>query len=48
MTLKIRPYVRKKTTIKIKFQKNEEYFFGLHPLFEKSPTATANNVTRKY
>ena len=33
----------KKAKIKIKFQKNEGYFFGQHPLDEKSPTGVANN-----
>ena len=31
---------KKIAKFKIKFQKNEEYFFGQHPLVEKSPTAT--------
>ena len=31
---------KKKAKIKIKFQKNERYPFGQHPLVEKLPTAT--------
>ena len=33
-------FAKKKAKIKIKFQKKEGYFFGQHPLVEKSPTAT--------
>ena len=33
--------IKKKTQIKIQFQKMKDtYFFGQHPLVEKSPTAT--------
>ena len=31
---------KKNAKIKIKFQKNEGFFFGQHPLNKKSPTAT--------
>ena len=31
-----------KAKIKIKFLKNEGYFFGQHPLVEKTPTATGS------